>query len=454
MLPIYLGVFLLSMAGLAFEITLTRVFSVAQWYHFAFMSVSIALLGFGISGSFLSLFPGLARRDTARFLAILSALFALGVVGSYLTINYIPFDSYRIAWERRQLLYLSIYYLSLTVPFFCSGLAVGVLLAIRPDLAATVYAFNLAGSALGCLTAVAALPPLGGAGTVMLTALLGALAAAIFGLRSLVSGTRHLASSILYLLFLSVLVFFTFKTPTFLEIRMSPYKGLSSALRYPGARVTFSRWNAFSRVDVVESKATHSAPGISLAYLELPPPQLALFTDGGNLSPITEVGSENEMAAMEFIDYLPVALPYHLRPGAKAMIIEPKGGLDVLVALHEGAASVVAVEDNPLVIEAVRDRFGDLAGHLYRDPRVRVVAENGRSYVRRSDERFDLVHISLADTFKPVISGAYSLSENYLYTREALVDYLAHLEEDGLLVMSRWLQLPPSESLRTWALAV
>ena len=185
MLLTYLGVFLLSMASLAFEITLTRVFSVAQWYHFAFMTVSIALLGFGASGSFLALFPSLAESDgragpRAHSYTILATLFALSIVGSYLTINTIPFDSYRIAWERRQLLYLAIYYLSLALPFFFSGLIVGALLAAQPAKASTLYASNLAGSALGCLAAVAALPFLGGAGTVMLSALLGTLAAGAF----------------------------------------------------------------------------------------------------------------------------------------------------------------------------------------------------------------------------------------------------------------------------------
>ena len=146
---------------------------------------------------------------------------------------------------------------------------------------------------------------------------------------------------------------------------------------------------------------------------------------------------------------MPVALPYVLRPNAKALIIEPKGGLDVLVALERGASSVVAVEDNPLVIEFARDAFFS----PYRDGRVTVVEENGRSYVRRVGERFDVVQVSLSDTYRPVTSGAYSLSENYLYTVEAFVDYLAHLSEDGLLVVSRWLQTPPSESLRAGALA-
>jgi hypothetical protein len=438
MLATHLGVFLLSMAGLCLEITLTRIFSLAQWYHFAFMAVSIALLGFGASGSFLSLFPNLAKRNLNKRLATLSTLLALGIVASYLNINYIPFDSYRIAWEREQILFLAIYYLLLTLPFFFSGLAIGGLLAARPELAGKIYSFNLAGSALGCLTAVVALPLLGGAGTVMLSALLGALAAIAFSLP--ISNIQSLISSIIAL----ALLFLTLRPPSFLEVRLSPYKGLSQALLYPGAEVVFSRWNAFSRVDVIESQGVKSAPGLSLAYPDPPPLQLGLFTDGDNLSPITRPEK------LEFIDYLPVSLPYRLRPQAKALIIEPKGGLDVLVALHQGASSVVAVESNPLVIKVARDTFED----PYRDQRVAVVVENGRSYVRRVGERFDVVQVSLADTYRPVTSGAYSLSENYLYTVEAFVDYLAHLSEGGLLVVSRWLQMPPSESLRAGALAV
>ncbi len=447
-----LGIFLLSMAGLCLEITLTRIFSLAQWYHFAFMAVSIALLGFGASGSFLSLFPNLVKKNPTRLLAGLSMLLALGILASYLNINYIPFDSYRIAWDREQILFLAIYYLFLALPFFFSGLAIAVLLAARPDLAGKIYSFNLAGSALGCLAAVVALPLLGGAGTVMLSALLGALAAMAFAsaglstsgvgswLEARKSNFQLLTSSVIAL----ALLFLTICPPSFLEVRLSPYKGLSQALLYPEAKVVFSRWNAFSRVDVIESQGVKSAPGLSLAYPNPPPLQKGLFTDGGNLSPITKPEK------LDFIDYLSVSLPYHLRPKAQALIIEPKGGLDVLVALHQGASSVVAVESNPLVIEVARDAFQD----PYQHPRVTVVVENGRSYVRHVGEKFDVVQVSLADTYRPVTSGAYSLSENYLYTVEAFVDYLAHLSEGGLLVVSRWLQTPPSESLRAGALAV
>jgi len=298
---------------------------------------------------------------------------------------------------------------------------------------------------------------------VMLSAFVGWLAVAAFAWqhRSLVLGrssfvlgpSSSVPASITYLLVLIILLALTLSPPGFLDIRLSPYKGLSYALQYPAAEIVFSRWNAFSRIDVVRSGGIHSAPGLSLAYLGSPPPQLGLFTDGENLSPIT--ATDRDKAELgEFIGYLPTSLCYRLLPGAEVLVIEPKGGLDILTALENGAASVVAVESNPLIIEAVRDSFGDLAGGIYRDARVRVIAEDGRSHVRRTGQKYDLIQLSLADSYRPVTSGAYSLSESYLYTQEAFVDYLAHLNEGGLLVVSRWLQLPPSEELRVGALAV
>ena len=122
-------IFLLSAATLAFEITLTRIFSVAQFYHFAFMVVSLALLGFGASGTFLSLFPGLKERHPARILPHLSWGFALSAVGSYALTLFVPFDSFRIALDWRQGAILALHYVALAIPFFCSGAATGLLLA-------------------------------------------------------------------------------------------------------------------------------------------------------------------------------------------------------------------------------------------------------------------------------------------------------------------------------------
>jgi hypothetical protein len=445
----YVGLVLLSAAALAFEITLTRLFSVTQWYHFAFLAVSVALLGFGASGTALSIKPRWTRPPVASRASMVSSLFAGSVVGAYLCLNYLPFDSYRIAWERVQVLYLILYYLALTVPFFCAGLVTGSLLSAHPARATQLYASNLIGSALGGLVPIVALPLTGG-GTILVISALGLLAAFVFSMRlapawhARSASTRTLVWRGLMLAGSGFLICLAALLPGLFELRLSPYKGLSQVMLFPDTEVVSRAWNAFSRVDRVSSSAIRSAPGLSLAYPGRLPKQDGLFVDGDDLSPVlvAEDGSD-QIDLKEFTSYLPVALAYRLRPGGRAVVVEPRGGLDLVVALRQGAGSVVALESNPLLIEA--------AGDVYRDERVQVVEEVGRSYARRSAESFDLIHLALADRYRPITSGAYSLGERYDLTVEAFEDYWARLRPDGLLVVERWLQLPPSETLRVGA---
>jgi spermidine synthase len=443
--PLYAAVFLLSAATIVFEIALTRVFSVAQWYHFAFMTVSLALLGFGASGSFLSLFPGLAKRELRGLLSTSCLLCAVSILGGYLVSNRVPFDSYQIVYDRRQLVYLAIYFLSLSVPFFFGGLAVAALLAAAPEQAGKAYFANLMGSGIGCPAALILLSVAGGEATVMLASLLAAVAAA--GLAYRRSWRRFGLGLALALL----LVWGGLRLPSLLEINMSPYKALSNVLRYPGAQVAYRGWTAFARVDVVESDVIRSAPGLSYVYPSELPDQKGVFTDGEDLSPLTAAGAG---ADVSFLESLLVSLPYRLIPQPQVLILEPGAGLDVLLAVESGASEIVAVDSNPLVLEIVRDRYAAYAGGIYSREGVTLVGEDGRSYLRRTREQFDIVQVSLAEGFRPVGSGAYSLSENYLYTTESFVEYLDHLAPGGVLMVHRWLQTPPSENVRVLALAV
>ncbi len=174
------GIFLLSAASLSFEINLTRLFAVSQFYHFAFMIVSIALLGYGASGSALAIFPQRKRESIPQILCWASLGAALSILGSYLVVNWLPFDSFSMAWDRRQVVLLVFHFLVLSTPFFFCGLAVGLVLSTAPEKANQTYAANLGGSALGCLVALLAPVLVGGEGTVVLAALLSAGAALIF----------------------------------------------------------------------------------------------------------------------------------------------------------------------------------------------------------------------------------------------------------------------------------
>jgi hypothetical protein len=179
---------------------------------------------------------------------------------------------------------------------------------------------------------------------------------------------------------------------------------------------------------------------VSFLYPNPPPPELGLFVDGDNLSPIVLEDSD-----LSFTGYLPIAVAFQLRSDAKTLILEPRGGLDVLTALNEGASQITAVEANELIVLE--------ANHIYTNPQVEVINEIDRSYLLQSTKNFDIIVFSLSDRYHPVRSGAYSLSEVYRYTLESFQDALDRLTPNGMLVVTRWLQIPPSEWLRTFILA-
>ncbi|GIK36757.1 MAG: hypothetical protein BroJett011_05900 [Chloroflexota bacterium] len=471
---IYLALVLISAAALAFQVTLTRFFALAQGHHLAFMAVSLALLGAGASGTFLSLKPP-AASGWQRTLTTGAALFTLSQPAAYLAINYLPFDAYRLALERSQLVWLALYYLALTTPFFFSGLVVGATLAARPERAGSLYAANLLGSGLGPPLALVSLATVGGPGTVFFCVLLGWLATVTcqgsgFGgqgleieqwpantkqlnperISTLFASriTYHVSRFILYPAITILLLVLTFYSPPFFDVRLTPYKSLSQALLYPGSEIIFQQWNAFSRVDVIRSAGVRSAPGLSFAYSGELPPQLGLLVDGDNLSPITRPTQPT------FTPYLPLALAFELRPAADTLILEPGGGLAVLTALQGGAGTVTVVQSNHTVLEALNHNFAGEAGNIYGDPRVTLVIDEPRSFLRRTDRQFDLIIWPLTDSFRPVTAGAYTLNEDYRYTVKSFADALDHLSPNGLLVVERWLQLPPSESLRLWGTAI
>jgi hypothetical protein len=464
------GTFVLAAATLILETALLRVFALSQGYHFAFVAIGIALLGMGAGGTALAVWQSFGSRHLERpdvvsergRLAAISLGFAVTTLGSYLWINRSPFDVYHIAWERVQILYLMAYLLALALPFFCSGLAIGLVLETA-RIGNVDYAANLLGSASGSLIALAALAYVGGAGTVALSAAGGCIAGALYassgnqrpGNQRLGNGHgdgrwhRVLVLSLCMLGMIGALWLGWVRPPWF-EIRLSPYRSLSYARQFPGARVLASWWNAFSRVDVIESSAIHVSPGLSLGYGGQVPTQRGLYVDARAQAALTDP----DASLSDWASHLPLALVYRLRPRAQVLILEPGGGLDVAVARSLGAAHVTAVSSNPLVVRAVHV----FSPKLYSDTDVEVLIRSPRAFVRghqdQEDSRFDVIDLALNDAQQMVVSGAYALSEEYDYTVQAFTDYLGLLEPDGVLVVQRWLQTPPSESLRAWALAV
>jgi hypothetical protein len=451
-----LSVAALAAAALLLESALTRLLAVAQYYHFAFLVVSLALLGFGASGTFLSLRK--TQTPNPHIYRLAGAGFAASTLLAYATVNWLPFDSYTIAWERRQLLYLVLYYLILALPFFCSGVGIGAGLAIGGGRGHLVYAANLFGSALGVLLALVALALAGVPGAVLASIAIALLPAVIgpagFERRQRAALGRWLAAGLIVIAAagFGALTLLNAQGRAPLGLVISPYKGLAHALRYPGATITFGKWNAISRVDVIASAGTRLLPGLSYTFTGSPPPQAGLSLDADSPQPVTLVPAAEFAAA----DHLPEAIAFRLRPGGRSLVLEPGGGLGVLQALagnpQTPPQSVTAVIGNPLARAAARAAAS--AADVYADPRVETVIESPRVFLRQPGPAYDVIFLPLTDAYRPISSGAYGLGETYGLTVEAFADALARLAPDGVLAATRWLQTPPSESLRLVATLV
>lgn len=442
---LYLGIFLISIATLSLEVSLTRVFSVSLWYHFGFLVISLALLGFGASGTLLAICPVFSREKTQVWLSLFSAAFSLAVLLAYFITLALPLDPYLVLWNWSQLLYLFIYYLAWGIPFLAAGSTVGLAIKQFSGEVGLIYASSLIGSALGCLSVILAIPVFGGPGLLIFSSLLGLMASFAFGFYF---RARRITIAIPSIVLMTILIFFPSKLP----LPISEYKGLSMALTLPDARTLMTEWSPISRVDVIESQYIRLAPGLSFSFRGEIPPQMALALDGNGLSPITRF--EGDLERLKFTDFLSSSLAFHLKESPDVLIIGPGGGLDILAALYHNAREVMAVELDPVIARAVGERFSSFAGGLYHLPQIKVRVAEGRSFIRRTPESYDIIQISLLDSFAAAAAGVSSLNESYLYTVEAFREYYNRLKPGGILSITRWLRLPPRDEVRIFATAL
>jgi hypothetical protein len=444
------AIFLISAGVIGYEILLMRLLSIIQWYHFAYMIISLALLGFGASGTFIAVAQRWLLPRFHLFFTINALLFGFTTVGNFILAQQIPLNTLEILWDRSQPLYLLALYVLLSVPFFCAANCIGLTFTRCKDQINRIYRFDLLGAGTGALAIILLLFAFSPTTCLKLPGALGFFAAALITLSRGLPRSRWLAVA-----FFSCGLILPLAWPDgWLTLRISDYKGLSLALRVPGTAVLSQRSSPLGWLTVVRSPTIpfRHAPGLSLHYSVEPPPQLGIFTDGDSLSPITRYEGKREPLA--YLDHLSSALPYHLLEQPKVLVLGAGGGTDVLMALYQGAKSIDAVELNPQTIDLLERVHAEFAGNLYQREGVKVHSAEARGFVAGSSERHDLIHISLLDSFSASASGGYALNETYLYTVEALEEYLHHLQPGGLLAITRWLKIPPRDGLKLFATAL
>jgi len=442
------AVFLVSASAIAYEILLMRVLSIVQWHHFAWMIISLALLGYGASGSAIALARKWLEPRFETAFALCALVFGVAMIACLWLGQRVPFNALEIIWEPRQLLYLAELYLLFMVPFFLAASCIGMAFTWGRDAVDRIYFFDLVGAGIGAALLVAALFLWQPQRVVVGLAAL-ALAASVLAGRS--SPSRRGLAVVQGAWLLCLL----YAAPADrIGLQMSEFKGLSQALEVVGARKLAERSGPLGLLTVVESPRVpfRHAPGLSFNTRHLPPDQLAVFTDGDGMSVITSFNGDP--ASLGYLGDVTSALPYRLLERPRVLVLGAGAGADVLLALHNGAAAVEAVELNPQMAALVREDFADYAGRLYERERISLRLAEARGFVARDAGRYDLVQVALLDSFAVSGSGVQALGESYLYTVEAVGQYLTRLEPGGLLAITRWLNVPPKDGLKLAATVI
>jgi hypothetical protein len=440
---------LLSFSVLANEVLLTRWLSISLWHHMAFLIISLALLGFGASGTFLSLWGRHHRGKVELSFAVNAILCGMSSIASIMAIRSIPFNPLELLWDPWQLLTMALIYAVLTVPFFFAANALGIAFYGYSKRIHGLYLWDLAGAGTGALAVLVLLWALPFQQSIRVAAT-GAVAASALTL-SLEPG-RHLRAAFA-LVFVGLVVVWTVPSQ-WISPPLSPYKGLSRALLVPDARVVAERWSPLGWWTAVESPTIpfRYAPGMSSQCAREIPEQVGIFLDGEANSFLTRQYGQGR--GWEYLDCLTSALPYHLLETPRVLVLEAGGVVGVMNALSHKAADIQAVESHPSLVEMICGELGWFAGPICQRQRVRWHIGDPRGYLMANPGPFDLIDIYIGGSPVASFSGARAFSEDYMNTVEALELYLERLDEGGIISMTTWLQIPPRGSLRMAATAI
>jgi hypothetical protein len=412
---LFAGIFLIALSGLVLEVSITRIFSAAIWYHFAFVAVSVALVGLGASGLVVQHRVKKLKGKWAENLTIYSA-WGIAI--------FIPITLFVMHALASQVIYLPFFMILFSVPFFLVGIIISAAFNAFASVAGRLYAADLIGASAGALLVVLFLVLTGGEGATLIVGLIAAISGTIFS--RIAKNTKKTVVSLMFVAFALSLIFLNHATQIFaIPTDPTAQKDLPIYLReHPGSKIVKTEWNSFSRIDVVEG----GAGGEGLVA--------KVFIDGGAGTNIIswDGKTESRQELSTWMQYL----PFKMMQDPKVLVIGSGGGRDVVASLVSGSKDVTSVEINPIIYETVKS-YGDRAGNVYSHEYVRSYVDEGRSFITRSSEKYDIVYVPFVDTWASVSSGGLSVSENFLYTLQGFQQYYDHLTDTGKIVTVRWL---------------
>lgn len=396
---IFFGVFLISLTGLMFEVLLTRIFSALLWYHFAFVAISSALLGWGVGAYILTFF-----KKKYELLTIFSTLFSLSILLFLLVVIKVPANFSA----------LTLFFAFSILPFLFGGMCLSLIFDIYGKFSGKLYFSDLFGASIGALCVPILLNFVNLESLTLFTSLIPLFSSLFF------LGFYNKKTLLICILILSIFCLFFMNVSTnFISLPSGPTKALYQHLdQNKNLHIVKTKWNSFSRVDLVEGYDYFLGN---------------IYIDTFAWTYIIPWNEKGMNYTKDWFRYL----PFHIKPESKVLIIGSGGGTDVALALTSGSKDITAVEINPTIVEYVKS-YGEKAGNIYDNPKVKVNVDEGRNYVSRSNEKFDIILLGFVDSSSAIASGGLVMSENYLYTVEAFKDYLNHLKDDGILAFVRY----------------
>jgi len=412
---LFAGIFLIALSGLVLEVSITRIFSAAIWYHFAFVAVSVALVGLGASGLVVQYHVKKLKGKWAENLTILSAW---GIT------IFIPITLFVMHVLASQVMYLPLFMILFSVPFFLVGIIISAAFNAFASVAGRLYAADLIGASAGALLVVLFLVLTGGEGATLIVGLIAAIGATIFS--RIAKNTKKIVVSLMFVAFAMSLIFLNYATQIFaIPTDPTAQKDLPIYLReHPGSKIVKTEWNSFSRIDVVEG----GTGGEGLVA--------KVFIDGGAGTNI--ISWDGKIESRQELSNWMQYLPFKMMQEPKVLVIGSGGGRDVVASLVSGSKDVTSVEINPIIYETVK-KYGERAGNVYSHEFVKSYVDEGRSFITRSSDKYDIIYVPFVDTWASVSSGGLSVSENFLYTLEGFQQYYDHLTDKGKIVTVRWL---------------
>ena len=444
----FAALFLISAAGIAFELYIMRIFSVGSWSNFGALVISTALLGIGLAGIILTFVEKRIRQHPEMYMSILAISLPFFMAVSVILAQLVPFNPIFIASDSRQIWFIGAYYIIYGLPFFIIASFVGITFIHLRDKIMGVYFWNMVGSGIGGLFIVIfmfALPPR----FLLLPILILTIIAALL---SCCRKNGQWEFPIPYAVGLALTAILSILLTLFFgNIRVSDYKDISYVRRYADSKLVHHSYGPAGEFHVYASRYFHFAPGLSdnaVLRIDNLPTQLywGLFIDGSG--PIGIMGTLRPDEKI-YMDYLPMAAPYTILSEPDVLLVNMCGGINAQIALYNEARSVDIVEPSSEMIRLLRDdpSVSRFTGNLMDTNSINIIRGEGRSHSANNEGSYDLIELSLIDSVGLTDSGGYAVHEDFKFTVEAFTEYFKGLRDGGVLSVTVWDRLNPPRNV-------